>query len=139
MPDEPATPIQRRIEERLVLPGTACRIVIAGLELGFADGVRVSDVSLYGNFAALASTDIAVPAGSFPPVWLGFAGLDLMDEDVFTLDGVLHLAVNRPRGMVSVQLAAAAGWFSVADGLLVALDGAGLVAGFLLEGVRWTG
>ncbi len=138
VPGDPATPIQRRIEQRLALPGPAWRISIAGVELGFADGTRLSDVSVYGNFAALASTDIAMPAERLSAAWLGFAGLDLAADDVFTVDGALHLAVDRPHGVVSVRLAAATEWFRLADGLLIGIDGAGQIAWFLFERVCWT-
>ena len=112
---------------------------IAGLEMSFQDGKRLSDIQMYNNFVAENPGEVAVPSGKLPAVWLDFPELDIEQDDVFSADAPVSVVSDLSRGLLSVQFGDPVSWFSVADGLLVGVDSANLLAGILFQNVRWTG
>lgn len=134
------TDIQRRIHALVQLPSPAWRVRIGDLELCFGDGVRLSSLGLYGNFAVAEPEDLP-PLPDAPPAWLTLPELDPVDDDVFSLDAVLRVSIDRRQGALRVRMADVGDdhrSFSLADGLVVRMDASRRLADITVHGIEWT-
>lgn len=133
------TSVQRRIETHVQLPDPGSVVKLGGVELCFRDGVRLSDLGLYANFAAVEEEHlVAIPDA--PPVWLGLTGLDLTADDRFKIEATIKVTMDRNRNAVRVGLASedrTYAAYSLADGLVARVDSFGYLKDLTLHGIEW--
>jgi len=134
------TDIQRQIHTLVQLPSPAWRVRIGDLELCFGDGVRLSSLGLYENFAVAEPEDLPLLPDA-PPAWITLPELDPVDDDMFSIEAVLRVSIDRRQGALRVRMADVGDGhrsFSLAEGLVVRMDASRRLADITVHGIEWT-
>jgi hypothetical protein len=137
-PPDPRTDMQRRIDSLMSASTPGWTVKAGGVEFWFEDGVRLTHINLYENFAAAASVDLP-PAKHAPSAWIKLPDFGLASGDRFSMAADTRVLIDRRHRTVRLSLSRldAVLIFALAEGLLVRADERQCMVDLTAYDVEW--
>ena len=134
------TPLQRRIDAQSAPPDDARRVLLGDLEFYYPDGRHLGGLSLYANFAKIASRPLARGDTGATPSWLTFPDLPMTDRDVITYPMPLSIRIDRDASVIQLVLGTGAPTqtHALADTIWLGLDDNDAPCELTIAGVTWS-
>jgi len=133
------TQVQRTIEQFIVPPHSACRVLVGGLEFYYEDGQHLSGISLYCDFGRVKKTDLRINRAVTDPVWLNFPAAAGSERDVVNYPASIAVWQDRANNTIRIVLADAkpCDLHELAENLWVGRTPAGDIGEIWFFGVIW--